>query len=398
MTLFYLLYLALLVAWVLLVWPAFRTRGAVRIGLAFVILAGIAALLHEIRIFLFASQAIRIDIFLISPALIVLYGGAIIALLVARWPRLAAMLGVVLLVIGAGMSLEWIKLQRESARLTELFHERNALLFDAKFRDRQTYQAYFGPLDSDGSPFPVGHWRPDEGYYKRLIVNANGDVWLFYGCGETECALRSGKAGLPPAAGDWQAELTPPSGLPMKVTITRQGADILSLAAGERQFSFRATPPPVGSGPAAKELTYLGAFAHAACRRQHSDVRQVWLWRQGERLFAVAIMSPLVAGRTNRFVEPLYLGEGKRQGEAWRFTWERHARIWEALLTPADGSVSLNLKRNDQEAVQIILDKKAIVEDEMIALAPLSSAADWQHWFEVIRVGHFSTAEVPDCG
>ena len=46
MTLFYLLYLALLVAWVLLVWPALRTKGSVRIWLIAVILAGIAALGH----------------------------------------------------------------------------------------------------------------------------------------------------------------------------------------------------------------------------------------------------------------------------------------------------------------------------------------------------------------
>jgi hypothetical protein len=403
MTLFYLLYLALLVAWVLLVWPALQTKGAVRIWLAVVILPGIAALVHEIWIFLYASDAIRIDILYISIVLLAFYGCTIVVLFMTKWRRSAALLGLVLLVIGAGMNFEWIKLQRETARLTDLFHERNALLFDAKFRDRQAYQSYFGPLEPVGGAFPAGHWQPEDGgYYKRLIINAKGDVWLFYACGETECALRNDEAGLKPVAGGaadtWQAELTPPAGVPVQVMIARQGPDRVSVAAGERMATFKTAPPPIGSEPAKQALTYLGTFAHAACRKRHSDVRQVWLWRQDDRLFALGIMSTLVAGRKSRFVEPLFLGEGERQGDAWSYTWERNGQDWRASIAPADGTVQLSLQRNDQDPVSTVLTGQTIVNDEVISLAPLTSVADWQHWFDVVLTGHFSTADVPECG
>jgi hypothetical protein len=144
-------------------------------------------------------------------------------------------------------------------------------------------------------------------------------------------------------------------------------------------------------------LTFLGTFADAACRNQHADVRQVWLWRQDDRLFAVAILSTLVAGRTSRFVEPLVLGEGERDGEAWSYAWQRNGQDWQASIAPGDGAVKLALQRNDQDPVSIKLTGQAIVDDEVITLAPLTSIADWRHWFDVVLTGHFSTAEVPDC-
>jgi hypothetical protein len=296
------------------------------------------------------------------------------------------------------MSFEWMKIKRESDRLTEVFHERNRLLFQAKFRDRQTYLDYFGPMEAAGAPYPAGHWLAEESYYTRLVVNAGGDVWLFYSCGDTECALRNSGPGLQPAngnSGTWRAELDPPAGVPVEVTIERRGDD-LALSAGERQAVFRAAPPPVGQ-PGASALAYLGPFTSAQCRDRHSEVRQFWLWRAGERLFAVAIVSTLVAGQESRFVPPLFLGEGERHGNAWAFGWERNGQAWEALVEPQDETVSLSLKRNGGEPAVVELAKGALVTDEVIALAPLSGVEDWRHWFEIVLTGHFSTARVPEC-
>ena len=72
----YLLYCGLLVIWVLLLWPAFRLKGGARLWLLVVIAAGTAALIYEIRMFLWSSAAIRLDILLISIALVCLYGSA----------------------------------------------------------------------------------------------------------------------------------------------------------------------------------------------------------------------------------------------------------------------------------------------------------------------------------
>jgi hypothetical protein len=38
-----------------------------------------------------------------------------------------------------------------------------------------------------------------------------------------------------------------------------------------------------------------------------------------------------------------------------------------------------------------------VFRDEVIALAPLTSKADWDHWFEIMLVGHFTAGDVPGC-
>ena len=62
----YLLYWSLLAMWVPLLWPAIRLKGGTRLWLFFVVVAGIAALAYEIRMFLWSVAAIRLDILLIS--------------------------------------------------------------------------------------------------------------------------------------------------------------------------------------------------------------------------------------------------------------------------------------------------------------------------------------------
>ena len=398
MTPFYLLYLVLLVAWILLVPPMVRQKGPVRYWLVFVCLAGLAALAWEIWVFTFVSDAIRVDILLISVVLLALYGLTALALFLTGRRTIPAVLSLILLAVGGGMSFEWMKIKRESDRLTEVFHERNKLLFEAKFRDRQTYRDYFGATEAAGSSFPAGHWLTSDDYYTRLVVNADGDIWLFYACGDSECALHNNGPGLQPADGKpdaWQAALDPPAGVPVDVTVEQRGDD-LAVTAGVRQAAFRPAQPPVGQ-PGANALAHLGPFVNAQCRNRHSEVRQIWLWRDGERLFAVAIVSTLVAGQESRFVPPLLLGEGKRRGNAWAFGWERNGQTWEALIEPQGETVSLGLTRNDGEPVSLELAKGAIVTDEVIALAPLSSVEDWRHWFDIVLTGHFSTAKVPKC-
>ena len=90
--------------------------------------------------------------------------------------------------------------------------------------------------------------------------------------------------------------------------------------------------------------------------------------------------------------------EGERQGDAWSYTWQRNGQDWRASITPTNGTVQLSLQRNDQDPVSTVLTRQTIVSDEAITLAPRISIADWQHWFDVVLTGHFSTADVPDCG
>ncbi len=402
MTAAFLLYYALLVLWLPLIWPMLRLRRGGRLVLAAVVAAGLAAALYEIWMTLGAAAEIRLDILLIGPALLGLYALATIVLFAASWRRAAAGLGFVVLLIGGSAAYKWILLGRESERLTEVFHARNALLFEAGFRDRETYERRFGPFTGMAGPHPTGHWLADgPSRFSRLIVNGEGRAWLFFPCGETECAYGPGGRGLEPAdaapGAQWHASLAPRAGTPLKVTIARAAGDRLMLHANDRSTVFAKAPPPIDPAPARRSLVYLGPFAQVACEGPYAKVRQVWLWREGARLYAVGIFAPLVAGRHAGFVQPILLGEGTPAGEAWTFAWERNARSWTATVALSGPEVILTLARAGQEPKRMVLDAAPLFRDEAIELAPLTGKADWDHWFEIVLVGHFSAGDIPAC-
>ena len=159
MTLFALLYYVLLVAWLPLLWPALRLRGWARRWLLMVVAAGAGGAAYEVWRTVWAPAAIRLDIVLLSIVLGCLYASAVAVLLRARRRTAAAVLGLVVVLTGAGMSYEWIKIGVESERLTEIFHASNALLFEAKFRDRDTYERTFGPFTTPSAAAPAGSAR-----------------------------------------------------------------------------------------------------------------------------------------------------------------------------------------------------------------------------------------------
>ena len=245
-----LLYYALLVVWLPLLWPALRLRGWSRAWLLVVAAAGLLATGHEIRMLFWTVSAIRLDILVIAVVLVMLYATAAAVMLRAAWRKSAAALVAVVIVAGGGMSYGWIEAGRESARLIEDFHARNALLFEAKFRDLDTYASYFETFDARPTFFPVGHWEDQgQGDFSRLIVNPQGRVWAFYRCGDTECAYRSGDSSLQavghPAQKQWDVTLNPPAGAPMTVRIAQPAPDRLSIEGSRQPVAFSKTLPPI---------------------------------------------------------------------------------------------------------------------------------------------------------
>jgi hypothetical protein len=402
MTAAFLLYYALLVVWLPLIWPLLRLRRGARLVLAGVVAAGLAAVLYEIRMTFATAAEIRFDILLIGAALLGLYALAAVVLFAAGWRRAAAGLGLVVLLIGGSAAYEWVLLGRESERLTQVFHARNTLLFEAGFRDRETYERRFGPFAGTAGAHPTGHWLADgPSRFSRLIVNSERRVWLFYRCGETECAYGPAGSGLEPTGAgtgaQWQASLAPQAGAPLEVTIARAEGDRLTLRANDRSSVFAKAPPPIDPAPPARSLVYLGAFARVACQGRYAKIRQVWLWREGVRLYAVGIFAPLVAGRHAGFVQPVLLGEGARAGEAWTFEWARNGRSWSATIALSGPEAILTLARDGQEPERAVLDAAPLFRDEAIELAPLTAKADWDHWFDIVLTGHFSAGDIPAC-
>ncbi len=410
----FLFYYALLAVWPLLLWPAWRLKGWSRAWLLVAALAGALATAHEVRVLTGPPAAIRLDILLIAMVLGVLYAGAAAVLFLGRRRKSAAVVGIAIVLIGGGMSYTWIEAGRQTERLTRAFYEGQALLFEAKFRSPEAYAGYFRMFDARPTLAPVGHWVPQgEGvYFTRLIVNPEGRAWAFYPCGRpgpvTECMYTSAEPGIRPAGEAaerrWEIALVSPSGSPFQtVRIAHTGPDLLTLEGMGEPARFVKTPPPIDPAPARARLSFLGPFTQMECRGQSAAVRQLWLWQEDARLYAVGIFATLLAGAHAGYVSPVVLGEGVRQGDAWHFEWRHSGQSWSASITleipgaPEDPGAMLTLTRGSKPLAQVMLARKAVFHDEAIELAPLTGKADWDHWFDIVLVGHFSSGDVPAC-
>lgn len=396
------LYYALLAVWPLLLWPALRLRGWSRAWLCVAAIAGLLATANEIRILYGAPAAIRLDILVIAPALGVLYAVAAVALLRGKWRKSAIALGVVAVLAGGGMTYWWIEAGHKSERLSKVIHTRNTLLFEAKFRSLDVYGSYFRMFDARPTLFPVGHWEAQGmGYLSRLIVNPEGRAWVFYRCGDTECTYQSVDPGVQavgdPAERRWDVTLPPSAGAPATLRITQSDPKHLTVEGRGLPTAFTKTPPPIDPTPARKSLNFLGPFAQVECRGQISDVRQLWLWQEDARLYAVGIFSIQRSGARANFVSPVLLGEGVRQGDSWSFEWRRNRQSWRASVALKGLDAKLTLERNGKRAASATLVRHAVFRDEAIELAPLTGKADWDHWFANVLVGHHSSGDIPAC-
>ncbi len=398
----FLLYYELLAAWPLFLWPALRLAGWSRAWLLVAVLAGALATVHEIRILTGTPSAIRLDIPLIAIALGVLYGTAAAVMFLRRRRKTAAVVGAVLVLAGGGLGYTWIQAGREAERLSAVFRARNALLFEAKFRSLDAYGSYFRMFDPGPTVLPVGHWEAQGGgYFSRLIVNPEGRAWAFYPCDQTECAVHSADPGVrpvgDPAERRWEVTLSPSMGAPVTLRIAQSDPDRLTLEGRGQPAAFTKTPPPIDPAPARQSLIFLGPFARVECRTQHADVRQLWLWREDARLYAVGIFATLLAGTHSDFVSPILLGEGVGHGDSWSFEWRRNGQSWTASIAWDGPEARLKLERNGAPAAWAALERGAVFRDEAIELAPLTGKADWDRWFDIVLVGHFTSGDVPAC-
>ena len=157
---------------------------------------------------------------------------------------------------------------------------------------------------------------------------------------------------------------------------------------------------PCWPAPDPQTLGYLGSFGQVACSGAHATVRQVWLWRDDARGYGVGIFSTLVAGRQNDYVPPVVMGAGVRQDDGWHFAWQQDAGAGTAVVALVGGNAILTLDKDGrdlEDADQAVLEDGAVFYDERIELAPLTTGADWQHWFDTVLVGHFAAGFVPAC-
>jgi hypothetical protein len=366
-------------------------------------MAGCAAAVREVWLFLGTSSAIRLDILLISIVLAVLYMTAAVVLAWRRWRKLAILLGALLILLGAGMIHQWNLAGQEAERLQEVFQARNALLFDAGFRSPAAYEAAYGPFIAPGVDHPVGHWLAlEDARFSRLIINAWARVWLFYRCGDTECHYGPSGSGLQRESGGsegaWAAILNPHVGAALAVQIRQDGPERLMLQAeGQTAQLFAPAPPPIPDAPARENLVYLGPFATYACAEGTVDLQQLWLWRDADRLYAVGVFSRLTAGKIHRFITLIVLGGVVQKGQAWLFEWQVDKRGGRAGIAFEGDGIALTLEDKGPATVTSWLAPGGLLIDPVIERASLTDGDAWRHWFDIVLVGHFTVGVMPAC-
>ena len=112
------------------------------------------------------------------------------------------------------------------------------------------------------------------------------------------------------------------------------------------------------------------------------------------------MFATLLAGQRSEFISPTVLGEGVREGDGWRFSWQHNGRSGTALIELGGNGAILSLEqagRDLEDADRLTLQRANLIADERIDLAPRTNAGDWQHWFDTVLVGHFFAADMPAC-
>ncbi len=399
----YFLYLALLGLWPPLLWPALRARGWLRVWLLVTSALGALATLHEARLWFASGEPIRVDILAIAPLLGGLYGGAAVLLFRARWRRFAAVYGAALVLLWAGAAVLWQAEEREQAR----FLEGLVLVAKGGFRSPQVYEDHYGPFAPAPEGLPAGHWLSDgDPLATRLIINAEGRVWLFRRLRDAETLDFVSATVLRRAEGGdgrtWAGALTEArrttSLPPRPVTVTRRGATQLTLTFRDRPVAFAKAPPPIDPAPRAENLRYLGSFGHVDCGPRRVEVVQLWLWRDRDGLYAVGAARPFARGQPLRSARLMVLGAGAPEGEAWVFTWEGVRGASRARLTMDDEQADLVLKEGSRPERRLRLRRgDGPLGGDMIDLAPRSDAAAWVHWFDRVPRGNRLAGAMPDC-
>lgn len=409
-------YFALLGVWALFLPPLWRGPRASRVPLAIAAAAGALALTWELWVqgvwSSRTSASIRLDVPVLVVALVAADAWACRSLW--RHGARRACLPAAGIVVAAGglFAVSWIAVSFEGRRLDGVFDEGHRLLFEAKFRDRETYASVFG-VDADArgedGTLPIGHWESEDApVFRRLVVSPDERVFLFYRCGPTECSFGSGTR-LVPAAGPgpdrWTATLVEAGPGERSLVLGVPEAGSLLVGIDGRRHRFRATPPPLLGAREPEALVSLGAFSSIERAQSTARVSQVWLWRDAgggaapRALHAVGIFRRLTPGVRADFVTPVILGQGVlAQDGSWRFRWAEAGRELEARIRLESGAdrLLLELPGQREQWPSQTLRAGSIFHDEVIELASRTSPEDWRHWLETLLVGHFSAAEIPE--
>jgi len=266
---------------------------------------------------------------------------------------------------------------RDMARLDQ----RPALIFEAQFRNPQTFRSFFGDIET-GRETRAGHFRAEttDGALSRAIINDHGHMWLLMTCGANVECVHS------------EADLST-----IRFSAWTPDRFTLSVSAAITQTFVRAPVPYHEAAAVPATVTFVGTFSQTRRDRDYVYLVQAWLWRSGDRWLAYYTRRNAQCGSTNDFVVASpYIG--KAIGE-------------EVFFDPTDGGNPIETfhimaaaspaDRIDGEVVysghpleKIALDRRAVLRSPIYDSAPIVDFDATVAWLSIVSMGYFMTWQV----
>jgi hypothetical protein len=281
------------------------------------------------------------------------------------------------------------KTGRDLARL----NERPSLVFEAQFRNPQTFRRFFGNVDKPDDP-RVGHFRAEAAGspVSRVIVNDQGHWWVMLKCGASvECVQLQADIADTRLPGRFRA--TAEAGPPRDVVIPAWTADrfSLTLPPGGTYTLVRAPVPYRDASPAPATVTFHGALSQTRIDRNYVSLVQVWLWQAGDRWLAYYVRRIASCGSTNDFVFASAY-EGKPLADRIYFTQATGARALEEfhLQTPppAFDGIEGEIVYNGRPLQAMSLSRRSILRSPLYESAPLADFDATARWLKTVSMGY----------
>ena len=334
---------------------------------------------------------IRVDLLLLIPL------GTVTFTAVAVWglrrPGLRSKIAsVLLLALSLPTLIVFVHGMWRSGQSLARLNARPALIFEARFRNPQTFEHFFGTIDTSRDA-RAGHFRAEDpnGVATRVIINDRGHFWLMFKCGaNVECLYAHAELGSTPLPSAFTSESE--YGAPHDVVVSEWSPDrmTLSFTASGRQTFVRAPLPLTESIPAPATVLFHGAFSQTRIDRDYIYLVQMWLWQSGDRWLAYYVRRNAKCGSTSDFVSASpFTGTAVSGRIAFKTVAGAEDRDSFDIQAPASSGdrIEGEIFYRGRPFEPLALTKRAILQSPLYDSAPLAGFEATADWLKTVSMG-----------
>ncbi len=335
---------------------------------------------------------IRVDLVFVVPLTTITFS-AVGLWGLSRPGALAKLAAVLLLVLSLPtLALYGISIRSAGQDLQRL-DRRPALIYEAQFRNPDTFRSFFGTLDDEREP-RAGHFQATDprSWASRVIINAEGHFWLLFKCRDgLECVYAQAELGDTPMPGTFRAQSEVAAAEDATVLAWSHERFTLKVGAHPADDFVRAPVALHQAATASGSVTYHGAFYQARVDHDHLHLVQLWLWQSDDRWVAYYVRGILECGSTNDFVFAAAY-DGKLVANELVFAPAGDARGVEAFRfqTPAPGTDHLDgqVWFGGRPLETVALARGSLLRSPIYESAPLTDLATTIDWLTTVSSGY----------